>query len=200
MQTSHLISDAILALTGFFVFFNYLRKLDFNDTLLWESFVLSVAVAAVFGAIGYAGFTELGWIGVFFQNVATIVGALSLVAASWYLVNNQTISKNIAIGVIGIGIVLLILKLTLKVAVISTITSIGCMLAIALIAIFGILKANKSAGLWLLAAVAFAALANFRGSFIADQNLATDAYHYLLAISLLCFGLAASQKNLFLNR
>jgi hypothetical protein len=193
MQTSHLISDAILAITGFFVFFNYLRKLDFNDTLLWESFVLSVAVAAVFGAIGYTGFTEFGWIGVFFQNIATIVGALSLVVASWYLINNQPISKNVAFGVIGLGIVLLISKLTLKVAIISTITSVGCMIAIALIAIYGILKANKQAGLWLLVAVIFAALANFRGSFIADQSLATDAYHYLLAASLLCFGLATSQ-------
>lgn len=193
MQTSHLISDAILALTGFFVFFNYLRKLDFNDTFLWESFVLSVAVAAVFGAIGYAGFTDFGWIGVFFQNVATIVGALSLVAASWYLVNNQAISKNIAFGVIGLGIVLLILKLTLNIAIISTITSVGCMVAITLIAIYGTIKGNKTAGIWLLAAVIFAALANFRGSFIADQNLAIDAYHYLLAVSLLCFGLATSQ-------
>jgi hypothetical protein len=73
------------------------------------------------------------------------------------------------------------------------------MFAIALIAIFGILKGNKTAGLWLLAAVAFAALANFRGSFITDQSLATDAYHYLLAASLVCFGLAASQKKASLN-
>ncbi len=195
MQTSHLISDAILAITGFFVFFKYLQKLDFYETLLWESFVLSVAVAAVIGAIGFTGFTEFGWVGVFFQNVATIVGAISLVAASWYIVNNQAIGKNICYGVIALGIVLLILKLTLKVAIISTFTSVGCMLAIALIAVYGILKGNKTAGLWLLAAVAFAALANFRDKFIVDQDLTTDAYHYLLAFSLLCFGTASSQKK-----
>jgi hypothetical protein len=197
MQTSHLISDTILAVTGFIVFFKYLRKLEFNDTLLWESFVLSVAVAAVFGAIGYTGFTEFGWLGVFFQNVATIIGAISLVAASWYLVNNQTVSKNVAFGIIGLGILLLILKLTLNIAIISTITSIGCMIAIALIALFGILKGNKMAGIWLLAAVIFVAAANFRHSYIADEGMAIDAYHYLLAISLFCFGLAASQKKEF---
>ena len=196
MQTSHLISDSVLALSGLFVFFNFLRKLDFNDTFLWESFVLSVAVAAFIGAVGYAGFTDFGWIGVFFQNVATIVGPISLVVASWYLVNNQVVSKNIAFGAIGLGIVLVILKLTLNIAIISTITSVGGMLCIALIAFYGIFKGNKSAGLWLLVAVFLAALANFRGHFIADESLIIDAYHYFLALSLFCFGLAATQKKI----
>jgi hypothetical protein len=195
MQTSHLISDAVLALAGFFVFFRYLLKLDFIETLLWESFILSVAVAAVFGVIGYAGFNDFGWLGVFFQNLATIVGPISLALAAWYLVNNQAPNRNIAFGVLGLGFVLLALKLIFNFAPISTITSIGGMLAIALIGIFGIVKGNRNAGFWLLIGVVFAALANFRGQFIADTVLSTDVYHYLLTASVLCFGVATAQKG-----
>jgi energy-converting hydrogenase Eha subunit C len=195
MHTSHVISDVILALTGFFVFFKYLKPLDFFDTILWESFVLSVAAAAVIGAIGFAGIQDIGWVGVFFQNIATIVGALSIVVASWFLVTDKPINKNIAIGVLAIGFILLVLKLTLNIAPISVFTSIGAMLLVAIIAIYGIVNGNKKAAIWLLAAVILATLANFRDNFITESALAVDAYHYLLAASLLCFGLATTQRK-----
>jgi hypothetical protein len=195
MQTSHLISDAILALTGFFVFYKYLLKLRFTETLLWESFVLSVAAAAVMGAIGYTGFTDFAWVGVFFQNIATIVGVIGLVVGSWHLVNNKTPKQQIGIVAMALGFVLLVLKLALKIAVISTITSMGGIALVLAIAIYGIVKGNKVAGIWLLIAVIFAALANFRDKIFTDAVLAVDAYHYLLAISLLCFGVAVSKKG-----
>ncbi len=194
MQLSHIISDSILAATGLFVFFRYLLKLDFWETLLWEAFVLSVAIAAAFGALGYTGITDFGWLGVFFQKLATIVGVISIVAAAWFLVNNKAINKNFVIGIMCLGFVLLALKLILNFAPISTATSVGGIGILIIISIYGILKGNKPASFWLFAAVILAALANFKDKFIADASMATDAYHYLLAASLLCFGLATQQK------
>ena len=195
MQISHVISDTILALTGFFVFFRYLQKLDFFETLLWESFVLSVTAAATIGALGFAGVQNIAWIGVFFQNMAAIVGALGLLAASWYLVKKQEPDKNTTIGILAFGFILLGLKLVLNISPISTVTSLGSMLFIALISIYGILKGDRKTSFFLLLGVTFAALANSRGKFIADPNISIDVYHYLLAISILCFGFAAYHKN-----
>lgn len=195
MQFSHIISDGLLAATGLFVFFRYLSKLNFWETLLWESFVLSVAIAAAFGLLGYSGITDFGWIGVFFQNLATIVGVLGLVVGAWHLVNNKTVNQQNAIFTMALGFVLLISKLALKIAPISMVTSIGGIGVILLIAIYGIFNGNKKASIWLLVAVIFAALANFKDQFIVDASLAVDVYHYLLAASLLCFGVAVSQKK-----
>lgn len=194
MQLSHFISDGILAATGLFVFFRYLVKLNFWETLLWESFVLSVAIAAAFGALGYAGITDFGWVGVFFQNLATIVGVLCMVVGAWHLVNNKTVRQQNAIFIMALGFVLLVLKLALNIAPITTFTSIGGIALLIIISIYGLIKGNKKAAAWILAAVIFAALANFRDKFIADATLAIDVYHYLLAASLLCFGLATNKK------
>ena len=67
MQINHVISDLILAASGLYVFFVYLSKLNLTSTVLWESFVLSVTAAAIFGAITFAGYPDSNPISLFFQ-------------------------------------------------------------------------------------------------------------------------------------
>jgi hypothetical protein len=45
MELSHVISETVLATTGFFTFYVYLRKLKAIDSILWGTFILCVAFA-----------------------------------------------------------------------------------------------------------------------------------------------------------
>ena len=75
MEISHAISDSVLTLTGIFVFFQYLRKLEFNTGLLWEAFVLSIMAAAFFGVIRFLGYAPAKTVSEFFQHLAGTAGA-----------------------------------------------------------------------------------------------------------------------------
>jgi di/tricarboxylate transporter len=59
MEMSHIISETVLASAGFFSFFLFLRKLEILDRILWGTFILLVAVAALCAALRYAGFSEM---------------------------------------------------------------------------------------------------------------------------------------------
>lgn len=196
METSHVISDLILGLTGLFVFFRYLLKLPLMETVLWEAFVLSVAVAAFAGAARFAGIDNAGLISNFFQNMAATVGAMGLAVVSWFKVwENDTLDSTIGWTVLGIGfIIFALLQVGIMPELISYIPVV-CMILIVLAAITALTKGQTKLGLWLLAAVLFSALATFRNTFVKDLDNSVDAYHYLLAISLICFGMAAARPS-----
>ncbi len=195
MELSHVISDAVLGAIGLFVFFRYLMKLDLVHTLLWESFVLSVAVAAILGAMKFSGIQNAGGLSVFFQKMAATVGAMGLVAACWYLMNDQIPNKITGYLVIGIGFLLFALDEGFGIKTITAYIPLICMGLVALIGIYGLVKGRTKPALLIFAGVLFAALASFRDKFISDPYDSVDAYHYLLAISLLCFGIGSSYEN-----
>lgn len=70
MEISHIISETVLASAGFFSFFVYLRKLEILDRILWGTFILLVALAALFAALSYAGFSEMRLLNLFFKQIA----------------------------------------------------------------------------------------------------------------------------------
>lgn len=192
MQTSHIISDTVLSSIGFFVFFKYLIKLNVSSTLLWESFILSVAVAAGFGALRFAGVAQMGAISIFFQKVASTVGAVGLIAASYSLIAEKQISRTTAYIVLGIGFVLLGITEFYELTKVRNLVAMVGLPIVALFGIWAIVKGKTKAGLLLLGGVGFAALAVFSTKFTENPSDSIDAYHYLLALSVLCFGMAAS--------
>ncbi|MGR3811019.1 hypothetical protein [Jiulongibacter sp. NS-SX5] len=196
MQTSHVISDLILGLVGLFVFFRYLLKLPLMETVLWEAFVLSVTVAAFAGAGRFAGIPNAGLVSVFFQNMAATVGALGLAVVSWFKVwENDTLDNKIGWSVLALGFLIFCLpQVGIMPALISYIPVV-CMILIAAAAIVALINGQKKLGIWLLAAVLFSALATYKDSFVTDPDNGIDAYHYLIAISLICFGMAAGRPS-----
>jgi hypothetical protein len=196
METSHVISDIVLGLVGLFVFFRYLLKLELFETLLWEAFILSVTVAAFMGAAKFAGFEQAGGISTFFQTLAATVGALGLAVASWFKIwENDTLDSKIGSIVLGIGFIIFLIHQTVGIPLVISVIPIVSLLLVAAAGIAAMIKGRTQLGTWLIAAVIFAVLATFRDGFVSDPDNSIDAYHYLMALSVLCFGLAASIRT-----
>ena len=195
MEISHAISDAVLTLVGVFVFFQYLRKLELATCLLWEAFILSVTAAAFFGVIRFLGYSQAIIISEFFQHLAGTVGAFCLVLVSFLLVMRKPVEKNIAYIVVALGfMVFAFVQFTGNQHILQYVSMITIPLVL-LIGIFGLIKGHSAIGSWLVLGVIALILATYNKSFMPNTILdPTDVYHYLVAISLLCFGRAARHQ------
>lgn len=196
MELSHAISDAVLSLVGFFVFFRYLYKLDLVACLLWEAFVLSVTIAALFGVFRFLGFSPYPLlISEFFQHLAGTVGAFSLVFVTFFLVLKKPVQVSFAYVVVALGFVAFaVVRLTENLQVLNAILTV-CVPLVLLIGIWGLIKGERSIGAWLILAVITLVMGTYNKRFMANTIIDNiDIYHYLLAISLFCFGKAARQQ------
>lgn len=197
MELSHAISDFVLAAVGFFVFFKYVLKLDLLSTILWESFILSVAVAAFFGGIRFLGYPQAGEVSALFQKLAATVGVLGLMAAAYQLVSGKMISSFMGYLALAIGFVLLVVTEFTDFNQLRNQISLVCIPIIALLGIWALVKGKKTIGLLLIGGVVFSAAAVFIPQYLTNEKDSIDAYHYLLAIAVLCFGVAASKQAKF---
>jgi hypothetical protein len=195
MEISHAISDAVLTLVGLFVFFQYLRKLDLPTSLLWEAFVLSITAASFFGVIRFLGIQQARSISEFFQHLAGTVGAISLVCVSFLLVMRKNVKKNIAYIVLAIGfLVFAFVQLTDNLSLLQYVSMIAIPLVL-VAGIFAIIKGRGAVGSWLILGVLALVLATYNKSFMPNSILdPTDLYHYLVALSIFCFGGAARHQ------
>ena len=195
MEITHAISDSLLTLTGIYVFYQYLRKLEFNTCLLWQTFVLSITAAAFFGVIRFLGYAPAKTVSEFFQHLAGTEGAFCLVYASFLSVQRKMASRNttyilLILGFITFGIV----QLTDNLKALQIVSMVAIPLVL-VIGIFGLIKGRSAIGSWLILGVLALILATYNKSFIPNSILdSTDIYHYLVAISLFCFGRAARHQ------
>ena len=195
MEVVHLLSSTVLFLVGIYVFFRYLMKLDLIETLLWESFVLSITVAALAAAARFAGIEAALPLTGFFQNLAATAGILGLIVVACYDALGKDPQTGVSYATLAIGFILFGLQQT---GVWPQVTTYVPLLAIPFLAIAGFLalgrKRLKKLGMYLLIAVLFMSLAMFRSYFIADEDQAVDVYNLLMAAAVLFFGLAASRR------
>ena len=195
MEISHALSDAVLTLTGIYVCYQYLLKLEFNTRLLWQTFVLSISAAAFFGVIRFLGYAPAKTVSEFFQHLAGTAGAFCLVYASFLSVQRKMASRNttyilLILGFITFGIV----QLTDNLKALQIVSMVAIPLVL-VIGIFGLIKGRSAIGSWLILGVLALILATYNKSFIPNSILdPTDIYHYLVAISLFCFGRAARHQ------
>jgi hypothetical protein len=195
MEISHAISDSVLTLTGIFVFFQYLRKLEFNTGLLWEAFVLSIMAAAFFGVIRFLGYAPAKTVSEFFQHLAGTAGAFCLVYSSFLSVQQKTASRNITYFVLVLGFIVFgIVRLTENLKVLQIVSMLAIPLVL-FIGIFGLIKSRSAVASWLISGVLALILATYNKSFMPNSILdPIDVYHYLVAISLFCFGRAGRHQ------
>jgi len=195
MEISHAISDAVLTLTGIYVYYQYLLKLEFNTRLLWQTFVLSISAAAFFGVIRFLGYAPAKTVSELFQHLAGTAGAFCLVYASFLLVQQKTASRNATYIVLTISFVAFgIVQLTDNLKVLQVVSLVAIPLVL-FIGIFGLIKGRLIVGSLLILGVLALILATYNKSFIPNSILdPTDVYHYLVAISLFCFGRAARHQ------
>lgn len=195
MEISHAISDGVLTLVGLFVFFQYLRKLDLVTSLLWEAFILSITAASFFGVIRFLGVQQARGISEFFQHLAGIVGAISLVCVSFLLVLGKNVERNTAYIVLGLGFLIFgFVQFTDNSSVLQYVSMIAIPLVL-VAGIFAIIKKRGAVGSWLILGVFALVLATYNKNFMPNSILdSTDIYHYLVALSIFCFGGAARHQ------
>jgi hypothetical protein len=194
MQVSHIISDLILAGVGIFVFFKFLNKLNLHDTILWESFVLSVVGSAIFGAIGFAGYSWGTLLSQFFQNLAMITGGVGLAAAAFGLIYNQDFSNTTCYAILTIGFLLFVVAEVFGIHQVKQWVPIVSMALVAIAAILGLMKGKYFAASWLLAAVAMFAMAQFRSQIFGTGESTIDVFHALVAGGIFSTGLATVKQ------
>ncbi len=195
MEITHAISDSVLTLTGIYVFYQYLRKLEFNTCLLWQTFVLSITAAAFFGVIRFLGYAPAKIVSGFLQHLAGTAGAFCLVYASFLSVQRKTASRNSTYFVLTLGFITFgIVQVTDNLKVLQIVSMVAIPLVL-VIGIFGLIKGRSAVGSWLISGVLALILATYSKSFIPNNILdPIDVYHYLVAISLFCFGRAARHQ------
>lgn len=193
MELSHAISDSVLTLSGLFVFFSYLKKLNPTTRWLWSVFILAITAAAFFGAIRFWGYPPSKAVSEVFQHFAGTTGAICLILASYRLVTRKNIAQNYIFGAIGIGlIVFLWVQISGNISLVRKTSMIAIPLVL-VIGIWGFIKGKRPESVWLILGVVLLILATFNKAIAANFALdSVDVYHYLLAISILCLGKASS--------
>jgi hypothetical protein len=193
MNFYHGISDVILALVGLYVFFKYLQPLAFSSTILWESFVLSVVGAAVFGALGFFGWDKAVPVSQFFQTLATINGGIGLIAASAVLVLGTDLSRTGSYAVITLGFVLFALYEVFTIRPLYFWIPVVAMGIVLLFGLIALLKGKVLMGTWIVVGVAFFALGSFRTEIFGHGEFNISLYHLLMAGGVLSLGMANAQ-------
>lgn len=193
MELSHAISDSVLTLSGLFVFFSYLKKLNPTTRWLWSVFILAITAAAFLGAIRFWGYPPSKAVSEVFQHFAGTAGAICLILASYRLVTRKNIAQNYIFGAIGIGlIVFLWVQISGNISLVRKTSMIAIPLVL-VIGIWGFIKGKRPESVWLILGVVLLVLATFNKAIAANFALdSVDVYHYLLAISILCLGKASS--------
>jgi hypothetical protein len=194
MKLTHIISETVLASVGFSVFGFCLRKLSTIDRITWGTFILCVAVAALFAALRFGGFTEMGAFNLFFKQIAASTGIVFLLLGVYSLVAEKRLPKKTVYGIFFLGFISSVVLITFNLQkVIDIIPTIG----IPIVCIFGlwaVRKRNFKIGLLLLSATLFAILANFIQLLNLPLNQ-IDTYCILLAAALICFGIAGKNTE-----
>jgi hypothetical protein len=190
------LSDLVLALVSLYVFFKYINPLDFSSTVLWESFILSVAIAALFGALGFFGFEKAIPISVFFQKLATINGAVGLVGATTALASGTDFSRWGSYAFIALGFVLLALYEVFDVQPIILWVPIICMSMVLILGLFALIRGKLKVGIWIILGVIFFAVGSFRKEIFGETDISIALYHFLMAAGVLSIGMANSDAVL----
>lgn len=193
MQHSHIISEMVLAISGFFVFFNYLKKQNKTFNVLWGTFILSVSIAAFFAALRFAGFAKFDIFNLFFKQIAATAGVMYLTIVIYFNVTNNQISKKTMFGTVLSGIITAFTCISFQFQKVIDIIPMFGILVVFLLGIWALKKRNNKLGSYLVLATFFASLANFIQIFNLPID-EIDSYCVLLAMALICFGFAAKSN------
>lgn len=194
MELTHVISETILSSSGFFSFYFCLRKLSSIDKILWGTFTLSVAIAAFCAAFWFAGIEIMGILNLHIKKISTSAGVIYLVIGVYSLVTGVHFSKKSVYIILLFGFLSLITFIAFNLQNMFTlIPTIGIPMVL-ILGLWAIKMRKYKIGLYILLGTFFSIIANFLYLFNLPFNQ-IDAYCLLLALVLICFGLAGKSKK-----
>lgn len=169
---------------------------DSLGILAWAMFMLPIMIAALFGALRFAEVhPSMLTISVLFQQIAKTIGTCGLVLAMAQLLKKETQHHLAVAGTVVVGVILFAaVRFGQATELEKVLPLIGMLIALCVGIYFVARGQHIKSGAFLLTAVILAALATAALGKIQPRSMAIDAYHYLLAISLICFGLAARER------
>lgn len=192
MILSHMISDAVLAGVGFWVFVTCFQGVPFYSRLLWGFFFSTISLAALTGVFTFAGLADLEPLHESLILLAGSMGVVCVVVAVYTAVLKRPASQlSFSLtALIGMAVFIALL-VSPRFGVFAPVLSSLGMLLVMILSVFGLRQRLPGMG-WLIVAVMLMALATKVTSFSLPIH-PTDTYHYLIALALLCFGKAGKQ-------
>lgn len=193
MILSHMISDAVLAATSVWVFSTAFRRVPFYGRLLWGFFFLTIALAALVGVLTFAGLDVLEPLHASLTMLAGSLGVVAVVVATYATVLDRLLSP-VAFSVsLGVGILLFVLLFLPEVGVFAPVVAALGILLVMLLAVLALLRKQQWA-VWIVVAVMLMAFATKVEHVVLPLH-PLDAYHYLIALALVCFGYAMRKRE-----
>jgi hypothetical protein len=193
MILSHMISDAVLAATGVWVFSTAFGRVSFYSRLLWGFFFLTISLAAFVGVLTFAGLSMLDPLHDSLTVLASSLGVVAVVVATYATVFNQALSPVSFSVSLGVGILLFMALFFPEIAVFTPVVSALGILIVMLLAVLALLQKQHWA-VWIVVAVMLMAFAT-KVHHMALPLHPIDAYHYLIALALLSFGYAMRKRE-----
>ncbi len=193
MIFSHMLSGSVLAGTGVGIFWLYFSRISLFNRLLWGFFLLTTALAALMGVIGYAGNTLLEPLHQSMIVLADSLGIVCAVTAVYALLNRHRLSLRSFGATVGLGLLLFVGLLLPEWRVFTPVVPSLGILILMLLAVFSLLQRNKR-GLWVVLAAMLMGLATKAEAFDRFMH-PIDFYYYASALALWFFGKAARPHN-----
>jgi hypothetical protein len=188
MQLSNAISDAVLAVTSIAVFFHFCANLPLRNRLLWGMFLITIALAAATGTLRFAGMTSLIPTHTSLNTLAGSLGIVAFVVAVAMLITRREASVPLLGITLLVGLTLFFWLLYPRWQPFEAVVQSFGMLVVMLLAVWSLFMRNRKA-IWLVVGIMLVGLSTK----ILPNHLPfnpTDAYHYALALALVCFGKA----------
>ena len=189
MILSHMLSDAVLAATGLGVYATSFQRLPFFNRILWGFFFLTISLAALVGVFTFGGVALLEPL---HQSLTTLAGSLGVVCVvvATYAQTTLRPASALTFGItLSVGIVIFVLLFLPVTRPFTPVVPALAILLVMLLAVFALLRKLHWA-VWIVVAVMLMAIAT-KVNNMALPIHPIDAYHYLIALSLLSFGKAA---------
>lgn len=188
MNISNMVSEAVLAFTGVWVFWRYFQGLSWYNRILWGLFLIIISLTALVGIFLFAGVQAVESFHRSLETLAGSLGVVCVIVGVWGVVLKQRIPKTsfmITIA-LGLGLFFLLLLNPIIGEFRAVVPSFG-MVIVLLIAFLGVIRRDPRAS-WIVLAVMILALATRVGQINDLPIHPVDFYHYSLSLSLLCFG------------
>ena len=152
-----MVSDAVLAFTGIWVFLIYFQGLSWYNRLLWGFFFLTISMTALIGILAFAGVDSVAPLHHSLEILAGSLGAVCAVVGVWTLIQKQNVSRPTFFTTVSLGLALFVALMLPEVQVFAPIVPSFCMVIVMLIAFMGLLRRDPRAS-WIIFGVMILAL------------------------------------------
>lgn len=205
MQLSHVFSDLVLALVALGVWVSVALKLPRLRIWPWGFFLVPVALAALFGAGRFADLhPSMQALSSFFQQFASTAGAIGLTLAVFLQLSESKAETQrpfmpiVVVICLALGIALFLLANQYQWKAVFELLPLAAMICVLGMGLWKLVvgqnKSHRLSGLSVVTAVLLSAAA-----MVSLQKLpapvSIDTYHYLLAVSLIAFGLSVENPK-----